>query len=153
MHCILLSVAIGIAALSAMAQDEDLLQKGLTPEQVGNMALVAGPAPIRPWPPGAREYLLKSLTEAVPKYLDSYHADTGKFGTEPGVCSDQNAIFPMAAAWAIQDEKNPWFHSDKVLQAVAGGGDALVNEADKNGQWTFRKKDNSTWGQTECHPT
>ena len=147
MHRILLSVAIGIAALSATAQDQGVGEKGLTPEQVGNMALVGEPGPIRHWPPGAREYLLKSLTEAVPKYLDSYHADTGKFGTEPWICTDQNLIFPLAAAWAIQDEKNPWFHSDKVLQAVAGGGDALVSETDKNGQWIFRKKDNSTWGQ------
>ena len=97
------------------------------------------------WPP--RAYLLGSLVDAVPKYLDEYHPETGRFGTEPWICSDQNRIFPLAAAWAIEDEHNPWHQDEKVLEAIAGGGNALVDDMDETGKWTFRKKDNSTWGQ------
>lgn len=57
------------------------------------------------WPP--REYLVKSLVEAVPAYLKAYHADTGRFGSEPWICTDQNVIFPLAAAWALEDPNNP----------------------------------------------
>jgi hypothetical protein len=98
------------------------------------------------WPP--RRYLLKSLAEAVPGCLAEFHPETGKFGTEPWICSDQNRIFPLAAAWAIEDPDNPWYHNAKVLQAIAKGGEALADDMDKEGMWTFRKKDNSTWGQT-----
>jgi len=97
------------------------------------------------WPP--RDYLIKSLAEAVPSYLEQFQADTGRFGTEPWICSDQNCIFPLTAAWSIEDPNNPWFHNDKVLEAIGKGGEALVDDMDKDGKWTFRKKDNSTWGQ------
>ena len=97
------------------------------------------------WPP--YNYLLKSLVGAVPEYLQIYHPQTGRFGTEPWTCLDQNLIFPLAAAWAIEDENNPWYHDQKVLQAIAGGGEALLRAQDKDGKWTFRKKDGSTWGQ------
>ena len=97
------------------------------------------------WPP--RDYLLKSLVADVPKLLKAFHPETGKFGSKPWICSDQNRIFPLAAAWAIKDDRNPWYHDPKVLEAVAKGGEALVDEMDKSGKWTFRKKDNSTWGQ------
>lgn len=97
------------------------------------------------WPP--REYLVKSLAEAVPAYLKAYHADTGRFGSEPWICTDQNVIFPLAAAWAIQDPNNPWYHNDQVLEAVGRGGEALIDDMDAKGMWTFRKKDHSTWGQ------
>ena len=97
------------------------------------------------WPP--RDYLIRCLADAVPNYLEEFHPETGKFGTEPWICSDQNRIFPLAAAWAIEDANNPWYHDQKVLEAVAKGGEALVDEMDEAGKWTFRKKDNSTWGQ------
>ena len=97
------------------------------------------------WPP--HNYLLKSLVGAVPQYLEDYHPETGRFGTEPWLCQDQNLIFPLAAAWAIEDENNPWYHDQKVLQAIARGGEALLDAQDKEGKWTFRKKDGSTWGQ------
>ena len=43
------------------------------------------------WPP--QDYLVRSLVESVPKLLDEFHPDTGRFGTEPWICSDQNRIF------------------------------------------------------------
>jgi len=102
-------------------------------------------APWDRWPP--REYLIKSLAAGVEKVLKSQDPKTGRFGTKPWTCSDQNVIFPLAAAWAMEDESNPWYHDAKVLEAIAKGGEALVDAQDKNGKWTFRKKDNSTWGQ------
>ncbi|HQN02164.1 MAG TPA: hypothetical protein PLL36_13880, partial [Candidatus Hydrogenedentes bacterium] len=97
------------------------------------------------WPPHG--YLVKSLAEAAPAYLKAFHADTGRFGSEPWICSDQNRIFPLAAAWALEDPDNPWFHNAEVLAAIGKGGEALVDAMDERGMWTFRKKDNSTWGQ------
>ncbi|NLC57071.1 MAG: hypothetical protein GX774_09560 [Armatimonadetes bacterium] len=115
-----------------------------------SLALIGTPAALAQedwdtWPP--RAYLLKSLTEAVPDILDFYHPETGRFGTEPWICLDQNVLFPLAAAWAIRDPANPWYHSDQVLQAIAGGGEALVDAMDDAGMWLFKKKDGSTWGQ------
>ncbi|MEN6644157.1 MAG: hypothetical protein ABFE08_17095 [Armatimonadia bacterium] len=98
-----------------------------------------------PWPP--REYLLKSLVDGIEPILKSQDPATGRFGTQPWICLDQNVLLPLAAAWAIEDKANPWYHSDRVLTAIAKGGEALVDDQDANGMWTFRKKDNSTWGQ------
>jgi hypothetical protein len=97
------------------------------------------------WPP--KDYLLSSLVEAVPKTLDTYHPETGKFGTEPWICRDQDVLFFLAVAWAIDDPSNPWYHNNELLAAIAKGGEALVDEMDEDGKWIFRKKDNSTWGQ------
>ncbi len=98
------------------------------------------------WNP--RERFLKSLVNDVPGILKSQNRETGRFGTEPWVCRDQHDIFPLAAAWAIEDKSNPYYHSAEVLEAIMKGGDALIADQDKNGAWIFRKKDNSTWGQT-----
>jgi len=97
------------------------------------------------WPP--RDYLLKSLVERVEGVLNTQDLETGRFGTQPWICTDQNVLFPLAVAWATEDEGNPWYHSDRVLQAIAKGGEALVDDQDDKGMWIFRKKDNSTWGQ------
>jgi len=98
------------------------------------------------WNP--RERFLKSLVRDVPAILKSQNRETGRFGAEPWICRDQQEIFPLAAAWAIEDKANPYYHSADVLEAIMKGGDALIADQDKNGAWIFRKKDNSTWGQT-----
>ncbi len=97
------------------------------------------------WPP--RDFLIKSLVASIPETLASYRPESGQFGTLPWVCNDQNAVFPLAVAWATEHEDNPYYRSDEVLEAIAGGGIALVDAQDENGAWIFRKKDNSTWGQ------
>ena len=112
---------------------------------------VAGAAEHRPtaeteWNPRTR--FLKSLAASVPAVLESQDLATGRFGTQPWVCGDQNVIYPLAAAWATEDAENPHYHNPKVLEAIMKGGDALIADQDRNGMWTFRKKDNSTWGQT-----
>ena len=97
------------------------------------------------WPP--RDYLLKSLVKSVEDALKAFHPDTGRFGTDPWVCGDQNVLLPLAAAWSLKDPANPYYHDQKLLQVIAKGGEALVDDQDENGMWLFRKKDNSTWGQ------
>jgi hypothetical protein len=98
------------------------------------------------WPP--HDYLVRSLVEGIPRITKSYHPETGRFGTDPWVCADQNHVFPLAVAWGLEDDANPYYHSDEILEMIARGGEALVDAQDEKGQWTFRKKDNSTWGQT-----
>lgn len=98
------------------------------------------------WPP--RDYLVRCLVDDIPGILEAYHPETGRFGSEPWVCGDQNRIFPLAAAWSIEHPENPYYHSDEVLQAIAGGGVALVEAQDDAGRWRFDKKDGSYWGQT-----
>ncbi len=97
------------------------------------------------WPD--RAWLLRSLVHQVPAILDTQDRETGKFGTEPWVCTDQNVIFPLAAAWATQDAANPYYHDAAVLEAVARGGDVLTAEQDDQGMWVLRRKDNTTWGR------
>ena len=105
-----------------------------------------GPAPgDEAWPP--RDLLVRSIAEAVEGILNSQDPETGRFGTEPWICSDQNVLFPLAAAWAMEHPDNPWHHDPRVLEAVCKGGEALVDDQDERGMWTFRKKDHSTWGQ------
>ncbi len=97
------------------------------------------------WPP--RDYLVESLVDDIPAILDSYDRETGRFGSEPWICTDQNRIFPLAAAWSLDHPDNPYYHSDEVLEAIAGGGVALVEAQDETGKWRFDKKDGSYWGQ------
>ncbi|MBX7209641.1 MAG: hypothetical protein K1X78_15095 [Verrucomicrobiaceae bacterium] len=98
------------------------------------------------WNP--RAAYLKQLVDSVPGFLSIQNKDSGRFGKEPWITEDQNVIFQLAAAWSIQDTANPYYHDQAVLEAIMKGGDALVDSQDKDGNWTFRKKDNSTWGQT-----
>lgn len=88
--------------------------------------------------------LLESLVASVPEIMNS-QKDNGQFGTEPWICHDQQVILALAAAWTL--EESDFRQNDQVLESIIRGGDALIEAADENGMWTFRKKDNSTWGQ------
>ncbi|MBN1345912.1 MAG: hypothetical protein JXQ73_24695 [Phycisphaerae bacterium] len=97
------------------------------------------------WDP--TDAFLADLVKSVDGILKTQDPKTGRFGTEPWICRDQNVLLPLAAAWSIKDDDNPWYHNPKLLEAIMDGGDALVDDQDKDGKWTFRKKDGSTWGQ------
>ncbi len=97
------------------------------------------------WDP--RQECLTELAKSVKGILKNQDAKTGRFGKAPWVCGDQNEVFPLAAAWSAKDPSNPWYHDPNLLKAIMAGGDILVDEQDPKGMWTFRKKDNSTWGQ------
>jgi len=68
------------------------------------------------WPP--RKFLIDSIVDGVPAALKAYHPDTGRFGTEPWVCGDQNVIFALATAWATEHPDNPYYDSDELLTAA-----------------------------------
>ena len=89
---------------------------------------------------------LRQLVAGATTLLDSQDKTSGRFGTGIWIVTDQNVIYPLAAAWAIRDETNPHYHSPQVLEAVMKGGDALIDAQNARGKWVFRKKDNSTWG-------
>ncbi|MGI8908527.1 MAG: hypothetical protein ACR2IE_18790 [Candidatus Sumerlaeaceae bacterium] len=112
-------------------------------------ALLVGTMPLAGWagPYAYKKELLPQLVADIPRILNDQETSTGRFGKGTWIVQDQHAIYPLSAAWSIQDEKNPYYHDPKVLNAIMAGGDALIEAQDKKGMWTFRKKDNSTWGQ------
>ncbi len=93
------------------------------------------------WSP--ESFLLASLDKEIPRILKSLRSN-GQFGREPWVSTDQNRVFPLAAAWSLPESR--YHHSPEVLDAILRGGNALIDAQDKKGRWIFRKKDNSTWG-------
>ncbi len=97
------------------------------------------------WPP--TDYFVQSLVDDIPAIMDSYHPESGRFGTEPWVCGDQNVIYPLAVAWSYEHPDNPYYHSEELLEAIGKGGLKLVAEQDEKGMWRFDKKDGSYWGQ------
>lgn len=109
------------------------------------LPLAAGPDEFKTWPP--RKFLVRSLVKSVAETLKAYHPETGRFGSEPWVCGDQNVVFPLAVAWSLKDAANPYYHDAKLLAVIGKGGEALVDDQDADGKWIFKKKDYSTWGQ------
>jgi hypothetical protein len=93
-----------------------------------------------------KKEFLPFLTEPVGDLLKKQNKETGSWGEAPWICTDQNVIYPLAAAWSIKHDNNPWYHNDELLNAIMLGGDKLIAEAKPDGKWVFRKKDNSTWG-------
>jgi hypothetical protein len=86
------------------------------------------------------------LVQHVPKILKTQDKSTGRFGTGIWIVTDQNQMYPLAAAWSINDPANPYYHSPEVLEAIMSAGDALIADMRPDGMWEFRKKDGSTWG-------
>ncbi len=90
-----------------------------------------------------REALAARLMEATPDLLASQDPDTGRLGEGIWIVTDQNALFPLAAAWETPGANH---HCPDLLAAIVRGGDALIDDQDERGMWEFRKKDGSTWG-------
>src|SRR4051812_14244244 len=61
-----------------------------------------------------KKQFLKYVTDAVPQLLKDQDKTTGAWGTLPWIVTDQNVIFPLAAAWSIKDPSNPWYHNEEV---------------------------------------
>ena len=94
-----------------------------------------------------KQRCLQDLVAAVPAILQSQNRTNGQFGKGIWIVTDQNVMFPLAAAWSWQDAANPYHNSREVLDTVMAAGDALIADADERGRWEFRKKDGSTWGK------
>jgi len=93
-----------------------------------------------------KDQFLDEFVQRIPDVLKTYDESTGKFGKGIWICRDQEAIYPLAVAWAIENPRNPYYHDPKLLEAILAGGDVLIAEQTPKGQWIFRKKDDSTWG-------
>jgi hypothetical protein len=88
----------------------------------------------------------RELIEGVPAVLKTYDAKTGHLGEGVWICSDQNAIYPLAVAYTLDVPGNPYHKDAALLEKIMKAGDALAADADSQGRWVFRKKDKSTWG-------
>lgn len=93
-----------------------------------------------------RERFLPALVERIPPLLETYNAQTGRFGTEPWIVHDQHAMLPLAVVYTTEHPENPYYRDPEILAVVMAAGDALIEAADEDGKWVFRKKDGSTWG-------
>src|SRR5437773_10355227 len=86
-----------------------------------------------------KDEFLPQLVEKVPEILKSQDKSSGRFGKGVWICRDQEVMYPLAAAWAMESTKNPFYHDTQVLDAIMSGGDALIAEQTPKGQWIFRK--------------
>ena len=110
--------------------------------------LVAAPAIPEIIPPVNSEiqrHALKDVLAAVPRILADQSTTSGQWGKGIWIVQDQHPMWTLAVVWATRDASNPYYHSSKLLKAIEIGGNALIKDADKNGEWMFRKKDGSTW--------
>jgi len=94
-----------------------------------------------------KDRMLPGLVRQVPKLLADYDASTGHFGKGIWICRDQHPMCPLAVAYSYQGEGNTYYKDPALLDVIMKAGDALIEDADENGQWVFRKKDGSTWGK------
>ena len=65
------------------------------------------------WKPEPR--LLSDLEAAIPDILASQN-ESGQFGVEPWISTDQNVLLALAAAWHLED--NRYHHDGAVLDAM-----------------------------------
>lgn len=96
----------------------------------------------------APQAFLPYVARAVPDILKSQDPRTGRFGGDEGwVVRRQNVLLTLAAAWATEDQENPYHHDAEVLDAILAGGDALIAEQDAAGRLPFRRGDGSLVGR------
>ncbi len=93
-----------------------------------------------------KERLLGDLVRQVPDILKTYDPKTGRFGTGIWICGDQQAMYPLAVAYALPGAANRYHKDRRLLETIMMAGDALIDDMNAQGQWVFRKKDGSTWG-------
>jgi hypothetical protein len=93
-----------------------------------------------------KDRLLAALVKKVPETLKTYDPRTGHFGTGIWTCRDQQEMYPLAIAYATNAPGNKYHKDPKLLDVIVKAGDALIADANDKGQWVFRKKDGSTWG-------
>lgn len=93
-----------------------------------------------------RDRFGKLLIERAPEALKTYDEKTGHFGSGIWICRDQESMYPLAAAYALDVPGNRYHRDAKLLETIMKAGDALAADTDDQGRWMFRKKDGSTWG-------
>jgi len=91
-----------------------------------------------------RAYLLRALEAKLGPILAQVRPN-GRFGTEPWIVRDQDAILTLSLLYLC--EGGPHHKDSKLLAHVAAGGRYLRSRQDAKGMWPFDKKDGSNWGQ------
>jgi hypothetical protein len=61
----------------------------------------------------SKDDFLAQLVKSVPTILGQQDKKTGRFGSGIWIVTDQNSMYPLAAAWSIKDARNPHYHSPK----------------------------------------
>ncbi|MGI5924383.1 MAG: hypothetical protein ACOX9E_10605 [Lentisphaeria bacterium] len=89
------------------------------------------------WPP--QNWLLNCLVKAVPGILAGFDHDSGRFNAAQWSSQEQHVLFPLAAAWAYEDPKNPFYHDSQLLLVIGKGGDALCAAQDEKGRLPYRR--------------
>jgi hypothetical protein len=111
------------------------------------LALLAVTSHVSAEPWTFKDEFLPYLVKGVPNILKTQDKQTGRFGEGIWIVTDQNVMYLLAIAWSLKHPDNPHYHSAEILEAIMDAGDALIADQDATGQWEFRKKDGSTWGQ------
>jgi hypothetical protein len=93
-----------------------------------------------------KDELLDVLVDKVPGILESFDAESGRFGSGVWICRDQHPMYPLAVAYATEGEGNRYYRDAELLGVIAKSADPLIEEMDEQGRWIFKKKDGSTWG-------
>ena len=93
-----------------------------------------------------KDRLLDDLVKQVPGILKTFNAETGTFGSGIWICRDQQEMYPLAVAYATEGKNNPYYKDAELLAVIAKSADPLIENMNEQGQWVFRKKDGSTWG-------
>ncbi len=93
-----------------------------------------------------KERALDDLVKQVPGILKTFNAETGTFGSGIWICRDQQEMYPLAVVYATEGENNPYYHDPELLAVIVKSADPLIENMNEQGQWVFRKKDGSTWG-------
>ena len=93
-----------------------------------------------------KDRLLDELIEKVPAILETFDAQTGRFGSGIWICRDQHSMYPLAVAYSTPADGNPYSHDQELLNVIVKSGDPLIENMDDRGRWIFEKKDGSTWG-------
>jgi hypothetical protein len=110
------------------------------------VGILAAMAPVRAADLTYKERFGKLLIDCAPGLLASFDEKTGHFGKGVWICRDQDDMYPLAVVYSLNRPDNRYHKDPRLLEVLMKAGDALIADADPQGRWMFRKKDNSTWG-------
>ncbi len=90
-----------------------------------------------------RAFLLRALEAKYEPIIATARPD-GRFGTDPWIVRDQNAMLTLALLY--QCEGGPHYKDPKLLEHISAGGRCMQATQDEKGMHPFDKKDGSNWG-------
>src|SRR5690606_15213227 len=73
-----------------------------------------------------KERFGKLLMDSAPSFLDTFDAETGRFGRGIWICRDQDVMWPLAVTYTLDVPGNPYHRSPELLDVLMKAGDALI---------------------------